>query len=99
MAERDKVLLENKALQVLKGLLTNSFTLSSSTRAAAPKNLRVMKGVAELTSFRAKAEGAGVRVVHAKNRNACLCHCSYVEPSPNPACRHRWGLNLNVLLT
>lgn len=64
-------MLETNALQVLKGLLTNSFTLSSSTRAAVSKNLRVIQGAAKLTSFRARAEGARVRVVPAKNRSAC----------------------------
>lgn len=49
------------------------------------ENARDAPGGTELISFRAGAGGAGVWTALSRDGGAGRCHCSFGEPSPNPA--------------
>lgn len=58
-----------------------------------------IRGGTEMTSFRARTEGAGFRAALSRDRSAGRHYCSFVEPSPHQRGRHRKLPNLSSPLT
>lgn len=67
-------------------------------KASSSKSSRDVQEGTELTGFWVKAARSEIEATLSKDRSTDRNHCSFVEPSPHSAGRHRWVPNARSLL-